>query len=535
MPSESNQTTPLLSVRPRQHKKNTPCYNWLCKPAGFVLWVVLAALVVILLAGRDSRSLTSCLADADIPYVVRGSRDWARRISPWNLRVTYTPAAVVIPWSVDQIQATVSCGLKNNLRISAKGGGHSSGSYGFGGEDGHLVIDFEQLNQVALHDNHTAIIQPGARLGHVSVELYNQGRRAIPHGTCPGISDWLKDVYLTVKSVGIAGHVLHGGYGRASRTQGLTLDWLKGVRVILANGSIVHCSATENSDLFWGIRGAGSSFGIVTEFEFNTFELPDHVVVFAIELPWNERAVAESLKTVQRLAMTAREELNLAFAVTAYSQTIRGLYFGNEQGLLQALQPLLISLKTRPSLIKTVGWLEGLENFADGEPLDQTYPYNAHTTTYASSLVTPSLTNEQIDSLVSTLFANINDVDARHSWDILFELHGGPKSAVSRAGTSATSYAHRNKLLLWQLNDFGENGKLPRESFALLKQIMDSVTQSMVEGDWGMYANSIDTQLDSETAQSLYWGENLPRLRDIKARFDPDNVFWNPQGISPSF
>ncbi|EFR04249.1 glucooligosaccharide oxidase [Nannizzia gypsea CBS 118893] len=520
MPLKSNQRTPLLAVHSRPRRNHSTRCNSLWRPIGFILWVVLAAGVIIFLAKRDTRSLSLCLSDAGVSHVVDGSKDWDRIISPWNLRLRYTPAAVAIPQTIDQTQAAVLCGINHQLRISAKGGGHSSGSYGLGGENGHLVIDFEQMDQVTLHDNHTAIIEPGARLGHVSVELFDQGRRAIPHGTCPG--------------VGIAGHVLHGGYGRASRTHGLTLDWLKSAKVILSDGSIVHCSATDNMDLFWAIRGAGSSFGIVTEFEFDTFESPESVTVFTINLPWSEKSVIESLKAVQDLSLMARKDLNLAFAVTASSQAIRGLYFGDEHELVQALQPLLVHLKTKLSDVKSVNWLDGLRYFADGEPLVRPQPYNMHTTTYTSSLTTPPLTNEQIGVLVSTLFTNINDTNARHSWDILFELYGGPKSAVSQTDIAATSYVHRDKFLLWQLNDFGENGELPRESFAVLKQIMDSVTQSMGDGYWGMYANSIDTQLDSNTAQKLYWGDNLPRLRKIKARLDPGNVFWNPQGISPS-
>ncbi|KAG5205875.1 Chitooligosaccharide oxidase [Trichophyton interdigitale] len=517
---KSNQRTPLLAVHSRPRRNNTTRCTSLWRPIGFVLWVVLAATVIIFLARRDTRSLSLCLSDAGVLHVVEGSKDWNQRISPWNIRVRYTPAAVAIPRDIEQAQAAVLCGINHQLRISARGGGHSSGSYSLGGENGHLVLDFEQMDQVILSDNHTAIIQPGARLGHVSVELFNQGQRAIPHGTCPG--------------VGISGHVLHGGYGRASRTHGLTLDWLKSAKVILSDGSIAHCSATDNVDLFWAIRGAGSSFGIVTEFEFDTFGPPENVTVFAINMPWSESGVVKSLKAVQSLSLTAREELNLAFDVTASSQAIRGLYFGDEHGLVQALQPLLINLKTQLSDIKSVGWLEGLEYFAEGEPLVRPHPYNVHTTTYTSSLTTPPLTDEQINALVSTLFTNINDTNARHSWDILFELHGGPKSAVSQTDITATSYAQRDKFLLWQLNAFGENGQLPRESFVFLKQITDSVTQSMVDGDWGMYANSIDTQLDGNTAQKLYWGDNLPRLRKIKARLDPSNVFWNPQGISPS-
>ena len=132
------------------------------------------------------------------------------------------------------------------------------------------------------------------------------------------------------------------------------------------------------------------------------------------------------------------------------------------------------------------------------------------------------------------MFANINETSARHSWDIFFEMHGGPKSAVSLVNTSETAYPHRDKVLLWQLSDAGENGNLPEESFANLKQLINSVTHSMADKEWGMYANFIDTELDGEMAQRLYYRDNLPRLRAIKAQLDPGNVFWNPQGISTS-
>lgn len=130
------------------------------------------------------------------------------------------------------------------------------------------------------------------------------------------------------------------------------------------------------------------------------------------------------------------------------------------------------------------------------------------------------------------MFTNINDTSARHSWDIFFEMHGGPKSAVSQVNASATAYVHRDKVLLWQLSDAEEHGELPRESFAVIKDLMDSVTKSLKDEQWGMYANFLDTELDGKTAQDLYWGDNLPRLKATKAEVDPDDVFWNPQGIS---
>lgn len=164
-------------------------YSWAVKTMISTLCAVCILSVVVatmFLPRVSSSALSLCLADANIPFVVQGSVDWKRSIRPWNLRLTYIPAAVATPHTIEQIQVAVNCGINNRVRVTAKGGGHSFGSYGLGGEDGHLVIELQQLNKVTLFENGTARIQPGARLGHVSSELYKQGGRAIPHGACPG-------------------------------------------------------------------------------------------------------------------------------------------------------------------------------------------------------------------------------------------------------------------------------------------------------------------------------------------------------------
>ncbi|KAF5676574.1 glucooligosaccharide oxidase [Fusarium heterosporum] len=399
-------------------------------------------------------SLTSCLADSNVPFIVEGAAAWERSITPWNVRLTYTPAAVAIPDTIEQIQIAVNCGIKNKVRVTAKGGGHSFGSYGLGGEDGHLVVELQQLNDVTLFENGTARIQPGA-------------------------------------SIGLAGHALHGGYG------------------------------------------AGSSFGIVAELEFKTFEAPKQVTPFTIELPWTEEAAFDTLSALQDFALVAPQTLNLFLSVTATSQIIQGLYFGDKGGLLDCLQPLLERLGTTVSNMETIGWLEGLYHYADNEPIHSPSPYNTHGSFYTSSLTTPALTEEQMESLISAMFLNINDTSARHPWDIVIEMHGGPNSAVSQVDSPATAYVHRDKVLLWQLSDSSEQDSLPRESFAMLKKFMNSVTRSLSDDQWGMYANFIVTELDGKTAQDLYWGKNLPRLKALKTKFDPNNIFWNPQGITP--
>lgn len=177
-------------------------------------------------------------------------------------------------------------------------------------------------------------------------------------------------------SVGVAGHGLHGGYGMASRTHGLTLDWLTGAKVVLANGSLVHCSADENADLFWALRGAGSSFGIVAELEFDTFEAPSSVTPFSIDLNWGEDEAVEGFAALQVVAMEAPKELNMQLYMAPGGQTIQGVYYGDRIGLDAALRPLLDDIGAQISKASTMGWIEGLEYFADNQALDQSFPYD---------------------------------------------------------------------------------------------------------------------------------------------------------------
>jgi FAD/FMN-containing dehydrogenase len=167
---------------------------------------------------------------------------------------------------------------------------------------------------------------------------------------------------------------------------------------------MVFCSTYENSELFWALRGAGSSFGIVAEFEFKTFEAPEYVTPFTIKLPWNEQAAFDTLSALQDFALVAPKTLNMFSFVTATSQVIQGLFFGDKDDLVIGLQPLLARLETAVLDMKTVGWLEGLEYHADGEPLDSPAPYNAvriqSVTVYKVSLTEAHSTGPSIPAVL---------------------------------------------------------------------------------------------------------------------------------------
>lgn len=240
-----------------------------------------------------------CLHDLNIPFIDSTSPTWTTETTAYNLRIPAVPSLVVFAQTPQHVQDAVASGVKAGLKVSARCGNHSYASLGLGGENDHLVVDLTTLNSVTVDRNtHIATVGAGARLGYVATELHKQGGRAIAHGSCPG--------------VGIAGHLLHGGYGWASHNKGLALDWMIGATVVLANATEVHCSETENPDLFWALRGAGSNFGIVTSFELKTFESPSISTPFKASLDWkSEEEKIEGTKTLVEFARTAPTELNM--------------------------------------------------------------------------------------------------------------------------------------------------------------------------------------------------------------------------------
>lgn len=127
-------------------------------------------------------ALADCLANKNVPI-----RAVSEPLEPYNLRLGYTPAAVVLPTTPQQVSDAVICAAKTHTKVQPKSGGHSYASYSSGGRNGSLVVDLESMQEIAL-DNATGIakVGGGVRLGNLALGIFNQGRRGLPHGTCPG-------------------------------------------------------------------------------------------------------------------------------------------------------------------------------------------------------------------------------------------------------------------------------------------------------------------------------------------------------------
>ena len=132
-------------------------------------------------------TLGECLDSHQVPVYTSGIKNYTQAVNPFNLRLPFTPASYAVPQTVKHVQDAVSCGLANKVQVTAKSGGHSYGSHGLGGEDGHLIVDMRHFNSVTVdQEAHTAVVGSGGRLGNIALALYDQGKQAMSHGTCPG-------------------------------------------------------------------------------------------------------------------------------------------------------------------------------------------------------------------------------------------------------------------------------------------------------------------------------------------------------------
>ncbi|KAL2148236.1 hypothetical protein VTH82DRAFT_3938 [Thermothelomyces myriococcoides] len=474
-------------------------------------------------ANNQTDPLIECLTEAGVPVDEAGTEDYRLDVSTFNLRLNYTPAAVVGASTAEHVRDAVACAARTGVKTTAKCGGHSYASFGLGGEDGHLVIEMSRMNEVVL-DTETGIatVQGGTRLGHLAVELWDQGKRAISHGTCPG--------------VGVGGHALHGGYGMSSHTHGLALDWIVGATVVLANGTVVEASETENPDLFWALRGAGSSMGVVTEFRFNTFQPPENLTYFVVSVQWTteERALS-GLAAVQEFAKTMPAELNMRVYITSRFVNLEGLYYGDKAGLEETLAPLIEQVNGVLALAQTGSWLDQLKHYG-GSNLDQGYGHEEHENFHSTSLYTHELSEAQLQSFVGYWFNSAKN--NTRNWHVQIDLHGGENSGVAVGDRDISgvpsAYAHRDFLLMFLLYDRSDRGAFPDDGTASMDDFAAAITDGLEPDQWGMYINYPNPLLDQAAAQQSYWGPNLARLQAIKKEVDPDDLFHYPQGVLPA-
>ncbi|KAG6863700.1 hypothetical protein C0993_010590 [Termitomyces sp. T159_Od127] len=408
---------------------------------------------VFTLAIAISGSLGSAVLSNDLKSVLHSQRInasfpgdpfYASASSAFNQRFTFRPAAITFPKNAEEISEIIQIGASQKLNVVARSGGHSYIANGLGGTDGCLVVDLRYLGNIAVDAaTNIATIESGNSLGSVITSLTNAGR-ALPHGVCP--------------YVGIGGHASFGGFGFTSRMWGLTIDTIQAVNTVLANGTIIRATAENHPDLFWGLRGSASSFGITTSIEVATQPAPSSVTIFRYTWDLSVSAAVLGLSAFQAFAETNIPkhfggEINLSRGPSAGTVTfvLLGGWYAPAEGLGSTLAPLLSQLPdVSKFFIQTGTYLKSAIILANGS-IDTRSAPDGHDTFYAKSLMTPEREPISEKALLAFVKYIANEgFTSQMEWFVQFELYGGKNSVINSVALDATAFAHRSSLFTIQ-------------------------------------------------------------------------------------
>jgi FAD/FMN-containing dehydrogenase len=435
--------------------------------------------------------------------------DAARRVH--NGMIDRRPALIAVCESVPDVAAALAYARREGLEVAVRAGGHAAP--GFGTTEGGLLIDLGPLKAIHVDPaRRIAWVQPGVLWGELDGATQEHGL-AVTGGRA--------------SSTGVAGFTLGSGSGWLERKMGLAADNLRAARVLTADGHIVTASATENSDLFWGLRGGGGNFGIVVEFEFAL--RPVGPIVLGGMMLWPRERAAEVLRAYRDLMRDAPDALCGGLALMhapplpMVPPELRGrpavgvivVYAGApDRGAehiarLRALAPAVDAVQPMP-YTAVQSMLDAPERV---EPLRAYYRF--------------SFIDELTDAAVDTIVAAA-DVAPSSASAVLLQPLGG---AYGRVGAMDTALGHRDAE--WGIQVLA----------SWLEPERDTANRSWVRAFTGAlspwaraagFPNFIADAGDAEGVRRAYGAERYARLVEVKDRWDPENVFRLNHNITPS-
>ncbi len=402
------------------------------------------------------------------------------------------PPAVVRVRDANDVREVVRWASRFDIPLVGKSGGNAYN--GASTSSTAVVVDVGSLSSVALNSSGVATIGPGALLLGVYATLARRGA-TIPAGSCPNVA--------------LGGHALGGGMGLAGRNLGLALDRIQSIDVVTADGELRTCSASQNADLFWALRGGGGSFGLVTSMRLRTQRVSSAAWFFA-RFPGASRA--EALEAWDDLAPGAPAALTSLCTLTSGGATIFGQYFGSQANLSKLIAPLRRIPGANISM-GTSGYLSLMTRWAgcsEGKSVAQCEDISPEPFDASSIYVAKKLSSAARSAFVSA---------ANTGATLVCDSYGGRINDVS---PSATAFVHRNVRFSVQIVSYAP--------ITTARKRVNSARKIIAKyGNGQAYQNYSD--LDLSSPLQAYYGSNLPRLREIKQRVDPDDRFQLTQGI----
>ena len=438
--------------------------------------------------------------------------DTARRI--WNGAIDRHPAGIARCTGVADVIAAVRFARDHDLEIAVRGGGHNVA--GTAVCDDGVVIDLSPMRAVWVDpDGRTAWVQGGALWGDVDHETQVHGL-----ATTGGI----------IGHTGVAGLTLGGGLGFLMRKHGLTVDNLLAAEVVTAEGRIVRASADEHPDLFWALRGGGGNFGVVTSFQFSLH--PVGPTVMAGPVFWAADDTADVLRFYRDFATDAPDELGTVVRLGTIPPlpdipedlhwrpaiAVACCYAGTVKDGARAVQDL------RRFATPLVDLLAPSPYAAFQGALDDTVLHGWHYYWKAANLA--GLSDDAIDVIADHAYA----AGSPRSYAAMFHMGG----AVARVPHHATAYAARDVAhniiidAVWLPDESGERASTESD---WARRFLGALQPHRADG---VYVNFLDSDDDANRVREAYGDQTYQRLAEVKATYDPDNVFHHNKNIRPA-
>ncbi|MCH7821550.1 MAG: FAD-binding oxidoreductase [Proteobacteria bacterium] len=416
-----------------------------------------------------------------------------------NPTIDKRPALIAQPMGSADVSDAVSFARQENLLVAVKCGGHSMA--GKSTCDGGMMIDLSLLRSVRVDPiARTARVAGGSLLGELDHDSMAYG---------------LVTTAGTVSHTGVGGITLGGGFGRVARKFGLSLDNVLAVDIITADGKFHRASADDNPELYWGVRGGGGNFGIVTSFEFQLHPMHRKVIAGSFIFPFSK--ARNIMNFFGEYADSAPDELHVGGGVVAEQgqdsvAVIGVVYCGPHDKADAVIAPIRTAGTVIKEDVKAIDYV-ALQKSGD---IDDPRANGS----YLKSGFTGKFTSQLVDDLVDTFEAHPG-----RSTRVVFQQSGG---AIGRVPDDATAFPHRESkhnmlsFVNWPM------GTDPSQHIAYIRQQW----KSLEPHTRGFYTNDFFTETQQQV-NANYRG-NYTRLVNLKNQYDPTNLFRLNANVRPT-
>jgi FAD/FMN-containing dehydrogenase len=426
--------------------------------------------------------------------------DAARTV--WNGMIDRSPALIVRCASAADVVGAVNAARDQNLMLAVRGGGHSVA--GSSVCDRGLMIDLSRMTGIRVDPaRRTARAEPGLTWGE-----FDRETQAFGLATTGGV----------ISTTGIAGLTLGGGVGWLGRTHGLSCDNLLSVDIVTADGQLRTASAEENTDLFWAVRGGGGNFGVVTSFEYRLHEVGP--TVFGGLLIWPRPMARDVLQLFREFTQTAPENAS-AYAALGTSPdgvpvvVLVAFCHGSIADAEALFQPLRAFGPPVADLLQPMAYT------ALQQMIDALNPPGNRV--YWKSAVLPPIDDDILGVIIDNAASSPSPLSSA-----ILEFYGG---AINRVGVQDTAYPLRDATYALNAVSMWTDPAQDDANIGWSRELWEAV-QPFSPGS--VYVNFLGVGDEGEDRVKAAYGPNYERLAQVKAKYDPSNLFRLNQNIRPA-